>query len=170
VVAWPWDSFKLFYNAGIEPRALLILGRCSTITLNTLLSTCLHLQNKPHKPTTLSYKWKRAQTQGLLYEKYKCIEKAKPFSITYFCWDFFVCLFVCFWVRVSLYITGWPGTIFIDQAGLGLPRSSCLCCLSTGMKGVHYHATPKKILKCSTYKGYIRILSFFRFSRQGFSV
>ena len=47
-----------------------------------------------------------------------------------------------FFDRVSLYSLGHPGTHTIDQAGLKLKRSACLCLLSTGINVVcanHVH-------------------------------
>jgi hypothetical protein len=51
-------------------------------------------------------------------------------------------LFVCFVFRdrVSLYSSGCPGTHFVDQAGLELKKSTCLCLPSAAIKGVCHHA------------------------------
>jgi hypothetical protein len=50
----------------------------------------------------------------------------------------FVCLFVCFRDRVSLYSPGCPGTHSVDQADL-TQKSTCLCLPSAGIKGVRHH-------------------------------
>jgi hypothetical protein len=39
----------------------------------------------------------------------------------------FVCLFVCFWDKVSLHIPSYPGTHCVYQADLELNRNACLC-------------------------------------------
>ena len=44
--------------------------------------------------------------------------------------------------KVSLCSPGWPGSHCIDQAGLKLKRSDCLCLPSAGIKGVHHHTQP----------------------------
>jgi len=41
---------------------------------------------------------------------------------------------------VSLYSTGCPGTPSVDQAGLKVKRSACLCLPRVGYKGMCYHA------------------------------
>jgi hypothetical protein len=61
---------------------------------------------------------------------------------------FMVCLFVCLFVfiflvfrdRVSLCSPGCPGTHSVDQTGLELKKSACLCLPSAGIKGVRHHA------------------------------
>jgi hypothetical protein len=45
----------------------------------------------------------------------------------------------CFQDRVSLCSLGCPGTHSVDQAGLELKRSTCLCLPSAVIKGVHHH-------------------------------
>jgi hypothetical protein len=40
----------------------------------------------------------------------------------------------------SLYVTGCPGTHYVDQPGFNSQRSYCLCLSSTKIKGVHHHA------------------------------
>jgi hypothetical protein len=42
-----------------------------------------------------------------------------------------------FWVRVSLYSPGCPGTHSVDQAGLKLTEIICLCLPSAGIKDTH---------------------------------
>jgi hypothetical protein len=54
-------------------------------------------------------------------------------------------LFLFFRDRVSLNSPGCPGTHFVDQAGLGTQKSTCLCLPSAGIKGVHHHAQLKTI-------------------------
>jgi hypothetical protein len=41
--------------------------------------------------------------------------------------------------RVSLYSPGCPGTHSVDQAGLDLKKSACLCLTNAGIKGVSHH-------------------------------
>ena len=46
--------------------------------------------------------------------------------------------------RIFLCNFGWPGTLFVEQTGLeNLQRCICLCLLSVGIKGEHYHAQLK---------------------------
>jgi hypothetical protein len=63
----------------------------------------------------------------------------------------FIYLFICVVLflffrfsrdRVSLYSPGCPGTHFVDQAGLGTQKSTCLRLPSAGTKGVRRHHHP----------------------------
>jgi hypothetical protein len=47
----------------------------------------------------------------------------------------FLCLFVCFRDRVSLYSSGCPGTHFVDQAGLELRKDP-----TSASQGMRHHA------------------------------
>jgi hypothetical protein len=49
-------------------------------------------------------------------------------------WFVFVCLFVCFQDRVSLYSPGCPGTHFVDQAGLELRNPPASASQVLGLK------------------------------------
>ena len=49
-------------------------------------------------------------------------------------------LIFCSWERVSLCSPVWPGTLYVDLAGLKLIEIPCLCLLSAGVKGIHHHA------------------------------
>jgi hypothetical protein len=52
----------------------------------------------------------------------------------------FIYLFILvFWDRVSLYISGCPGTHFVDQAGFEL-RNPPASASHAGIKGVRHHA------------------------------
>jgi hypothetical protein len=51
--------------------------------------------------------------------------------------------FVLFRDRVSLCSLGCPGTHFVDQASLELRKSTCLCLLSAGIKGMCHHCPAK---------------------------
>jgi hypothetical protein len=51
----------------------------------------------------------------------------------------FVCLFVCFWDRVSLCSPGCPGTHFVDQAGLELRNPPASASQVLGLKACMHH-------------------------------
>ena len=45
-----------------------------------------------------------------------------------------------FWDKVSVCSPGCPETHYIDRADMNSQSSSCLCCLSAGIKGMCYHS------------------------------
>jgi hypothetical protein len=64
-----------------------------------------------------------------------------------FCFFFVVVAFFFFQDRVSLYSSDCPGTHSVDQAGLELKSTTCLCLLSAGIKDTHHHCLVKLFLK-----------------------
>jgi hypothetical protein len=56
-------------------------------------------------------------------------------------WFGLVWFWFWFWFldKVSLCSPGCPGTCSVDQAGLKLKRSTCLCLPSAGIKRMHHH-------------------------------
>ena len=62
----------------------------------------------------------------------------------------FIHIYVFIYI-VSLDSSGCPRTHYVDQAGLELKRSDCLCLPSIGIKGVHhYYAWLKHSFQAST--------------------
>jgi hypothetical protein len=59
----------------------------------------------------------------------------------------FVCLFVCFQDRVSLYSPGCPGTHFVDQAGLELRNPPASASQMLGLKVCSTTAWPQCLFK-----------------------
>jgi len=66
---------------------------------------------------------------------FECYFYSMCFVLLYFVFFFFV----FFWDRVSLCSLDYPRTCSVDQAGLKLKRSTCLCLPSAGIKGMHIH-------------------------------
>jgi hypothetical protein len=74
------------------------------------------------------------------------------FSFLLFCFVFF---FFFFQDRVSLCSPGCPGTHSVDQAGLKLKRSTCLCLPSSVIKGVRHHLPACNDFSCFSVFSYI---------------
>ena len=67
-----------------------------------------------------------------------CELHSLPFST--FWWNCVLFCFVLLFSKIGLVcVVGCPGTHCVEQAGLKLKRSICLCLPSTGVKGVPHH-------------------------------
>jgi hypothetical protein len=55
----------------------------------------------------------------------------------------------CFWDGVLLCSSRWPGTCYVDKAGLELVRSDSFCLLSTGTEGKGHQ--PAKLTSFSVF-------------------
>lgn len=87
-------------------------------------------------------KWVRREVEGIFYQffplenpdKYNWLLTSQIIHLI------FVYAFICcFGDRVFLCIPGFPGTFFIDEAGLELRDETASCSLSAMINGMHHH-------------------------------
>ena len=143
-------------NFGSVPSTYTEVHNCNSSSRGLIWCTDRHTQETPetmvHRQTYTRDTLKQ-ENEEIFNNKKRCHHTLPSHFFFLFFFLFpgcFVSLF--FRDRISLYKNpGYPGTHSVDQTGLKLKRSTCLCLLSSGIKGLchpHPMTVKDRVLLC----------------------